>query len=142
MITPEMTQKIEKIAASCDCILYDVVLLKENERAIVRVFITKSGGVGLEECERVSELLSPLLDVEDPVAGEYFLEVSSPGVERALKKPEHFCHSIGELVRIKLADQREIEGTITAANETGVTLNESEEIPYTLIKKAQTFYRW
>lgn len=142
MIGHSTQEKIEKLVQSCGCSLYDLLLLKENERSILRLYITKEGGVSLDDCAMVSDLISPLLDVEDPLAGEYFLEVSSPGIERPLKRPAHYQHALGELARIKFADKNEIEGEIEAADETSVKLKGEEPIPYSLIKKAQTFYRW
>lgn len=142
MIQPALVEKIEKLVRSCGSELYDVLWLKENERSILRVYATKSGGVSLDDCAAISELLSPLLDVEETIEGEYYLEVSSPGIERPLKRPEHFRHALGELARLKLMDKSELEGEIIAADETGVTLQGSEAIPYASIKKAHTFYRW
>ena len=70
--------------------LYDSEITSENGRAIYRVYIIKDGGVSLDDCEAVSRVLSPIFDAMPPVSGEYFLEVSSPGLERKLSKIEHF----------------------------------------------------
>ena len=67
-----------------------------------RVFIDGESGVGLEECEQVSERLGVLLDVEDPIQGDYNLEVSSPGADRKLVKPEHFDRFAGHGIKMKL----------------------------------------
>jgi ribosome maturation factor RimP len=69
---------------------------------VVRIFIDKPGGVGLEDCEIVSSQVSTFLDVEDPVPGNYTLEVSSPGLDRKIRKPEHFQRFIGEEVTVKM----------------------------------------
>ncbi len=65
-----------------------------------------TSGVTLDDCEAVSRLLSPILDVEEPVSGKWFLEVSSPGLERKLTKPRHFALSVGELVKFALAGEK------------------------------------
>lgn len=73
-----------------------------GRRALVRVYIDKPDGVTLDDCKRVSHQLSGLLDVEDPVRGSYTLEVSSPGLDRPLLRPEHFERCAGQEVRVRL----------------------------------------
>lgn len=68
----------------------------------LRVYLEKESGVGVEDCEAVSRQLSSLFDVEDPIAGEYTLEVSSPGLDRPLFAAEQFARYVGEIVKIKL----------------------------------------
>ncbi|MGP1450887.1 MAG: ribosome maturation factor RimP [Wolinella sp.] len=143
MIDSMLNEKIEKLVASFGCNLYDLVLVRENDRQILRLYITKDGGVNLDDCAAVSEMVSPLLDVDEPLGSEYFFEVSSPGIERALKKPSHFRHAIGELVRIKLNDKREVEGKLISADDGCISIEgELNSIAYTEIKKAHTFYIW
>ena len=80
--------------------LVDVEFLKEGGRWILRVFIDKPGGVGHSDCEALSQRLDVLLDEADPIAGTYYLEVSSPGVERPLKKQEDFRRFSGHMVNV------------------------------------------
>ncbi|MFY4786014.1 ribosome maturation factor RimP, partial [Aliarcobacter butzleri] len=68
--------------------LYDIVTVRENDRNIFRVVVTSSGGVNLDKCAEISRMISPILDIEEPMNGVYNLEVSSPGIERKLKKKE------------------------------------------------------
>ena len=68
----------------------------------LRVYIDSPGGIVLDDCEMVSRQVSALLDVHDPIAGEYSLEISSPGLDRPLAKPEHFRRAEGNMVRIKM----------------------------------------
>jgi len=82
--------------------LWDVEFKKEGPDWFLRFFIDKEGGVGIEDCERFSRAIDPVLDEADPIEQSYVLEVSSPGVERVLKKPEHFDRFIGEQVEMKL----------------------------------------
>jgi ribosome maturation factor RimP len=78
-----------------------------GRRGLLRVYIDRESGVTLADCERVSEQLGALLDVEDPLPGSYVLEVSSPGFDRRLRKMEHFERFAGERVRIELREPRD-----------------------------------
>ncbi|MFS8631234.1 MAG: ribosome maturation factor RimP [Bacillales bacterium] len=81
--------------------LVDIEYKKEGKNWFLRVFIDKDSGVGIDECEIVSERLSEKLDEVDPIPYNYFLEVSSPGAERPLKKEKDFLKAIGKNVLIK-----------------------------------------
>lgn len=136
---------LEKLVAECGVKLYDVEIANENGRAIYRIYITKENGVTLDDCEKVSRLLSPIYDVKAPLNGEYVLEVSSPGLERKLTKPEHFKASLNELVRIKLNDKSVLEGKLLAAEEDKIILEleeEEKEISLSDIKSARTYIIW
>lgn len=75
--------------------LVDVEFAKEGGHWYLRIFIDKEGGVGLDDCQAVSALINPLLDEKDPIAQSYLLEVSSPGIERPLKKLRDFERFLG-----------------------------------------------
>ena len=92
----------EPIAVQEDCFIYDVEYVKEGGVWFLRVYIDKYGGVSLDECEAVSRALSTVLDEADPIQQNYYLEVSSPGIERKLKTKEHFDRYIGETIDIGL----------------------------------------
>ncbi|OBV28573.1 hypothetical protein BKN38_09610 [Helicobacter sp. CLO-3] len=112
---------IESIIAPLSCKLYDISLLRENDTQILRISImADDGNTTLDICQAVSEAVSPFLDVKDVIKDAYTLEVSSPGIERALKNPRHFMLSIGERVSMKLVDKSEIEGALIKADENGV----------------------
>jgi ribosome maturation factor RimP len=83
--------------------LADLELKSEGRRQVLRIFIDKPGGVTLDDCAEVSREVSALFEVEDPIGTAYTLEVSSPGLDRPLKKPRDFERQIGHLVRIKTA---------------------------------------
>ena len=84
-------------------------------------------GIGVEDCERVSRELSALLDVEDPIAVPYQLEVSSPGVDRILRTPAHYQRQLGQRTHVELVaprdGRRRFTGTLTRADEDGFELN-------------------
>jgi len=126
--------------------LVDVEFLHERDSWILRLFIDKPGGVGLEDCEAVSRAVETPLDVEDVVEHTYHLEVSSPGLERPLKKPEHFRRAGGRVVRVKTfaplgePPRRNFRGVLTAVADDGVTVEVegagSFQIPFRDIAKA------
>lgn len=96
------------IAAENGCELWDVEYVKEAGAWFLRVYIDKDGGVTIEDCEAVSRVLSDRLDEADPIEGSYTLEVSSAGLGRVLKKPEHFKRFLNQEVEVKL--YRPVEG--------------------------------
>ena len=83
------------------CTLWDVEYVKEAGEWFLRVYIDRAGGVSIDDCEAVSRPLSDALDEADPIAGSYTFEVSSAGLDRPLKKPEHFEQSMGRQVDVK-----------------------------------------
>ncbi|MFN7973186.1 MAG: ribosome maturation factor RimP [Acidobacteriota bacterium] len=105
------------ILARFDLRLYDIELHRGRKRSLLRVTIDRPGqGVDVEDCARVSEVLSEVLDVEDPIPGAYNLEVSSPGLDRKLVKPRHYRGSLGSLVRAQLRNPpgKTVEGILRA----------------------------
>ncbi|HDZ5017646.1 TPA: ribosome maturation factor RimP [Campylobacter jejuni] len=145
---------LEALCKEANLELYDSELTSENGKKIYRVFVMKPldekgqrVGVNLDDCARLSEILSPIFDVEPPVNGEYFLEVSSPGLERKLGKIEHFAKSIGELVKITTNEKEKIEAKIISVEDESITLENLENqekttINFNDVKKAKTFIIW
>ncbi|HED6221080.1 TPA: ribosome maturation factor RimP [Campylobacter coli] len=138
---------LEALCKEAGLSFYDDELVSENGRKIYRIYVQKEGGVNLDDCVRLSEILSPIFDVEPPVNGEYFLEVSSPGLERKLSKIEHFAKSIGELVKIATNEKEKFEAKIIAVDDENITLEnletqEKTTINFNDIKKARTFVEW
>ena len=136
---------LKALCAEAGLVFYDDELVSENSRKIYRIYVSKEGGVSLDDCARLSEILSPILDLNPPVTTEYSLEVSSTGLERKLSKLEHFEKSIGELVSINTTSKEKIQGKLTdVRGEILVLENEGEklEINFTEVKKARTFVIW
>ena len=106
--------------------IYDVEYVKEGSDYYLRAYIDKPEGVNIIDCENVSRALSEALDKEDFIPDAYILEVSSPGLGRALKKDKHLQKSIGETVEIKtykpIGGEKEFEGTLKAYDADTVTL--------------------
>ena len=93
-----LKEKIEKIGYE----LYDVEYSKEGKNYFLRVYIDKNEGISLEDCEKVNNEIIPLLDEADYITNMYFLEVSSPGIERIIRKEKHLKQNIGNEVELKL----------------------------------------
>ncbi|TXE84464.1 ribosome maturation factor RimP [Campylobacter peloridis] len=138
---------LEALCKEANLSFYDDELVSENGRKIYRIYVQKEGGVGLDDCARLSEILSPIFDVEPPVNGEYFLEVSSCGLERKLSKLDHFAKSINELVKITTNEKEKIKAKIISVNDENINLEDLETkekitINFNDIKKAKTFVQW
>lgn len=97
-----LTALIEPVVASLGLELWGVDMVVQGRNKTLCVYIECEPGVGVTDCEEVSRQLSSLFDVEDPITGEYTLEVSSPGLDRPLFKTEHYELYIGETVKVKL----------------------------------------
>lgn len=106
--------------------IYDVEYVKEGPHWFLRLFICRDEGVNIDDCEAVSRALSAVLDEKDFVASNYFLEVSSPGVERNLRQDEHFENAVGEMVKIKLYKEvdglKEAEGVLLSCDGGRITV--------------------
>ncbi len=95
-------QLAEPIAAESGFYIYDIEYIKEGGLWFLRVYIDKDGGITMDECEAFSRTLSDTLDEAGPISGNYYLEVSSPGIERRLKTEAHFRRYIGSVIDISL----------------------------------------
>ena len=104
ILDPRVTNEIEKIAAESGCRLLAVETAGAGRQLVLRLVLEKEGGgVTLEDCERVSRDVSPLLDAQDSIGHRYFLEVSSPGLDRRLYSLEDARRFVGSRVRIRSA---------------------------------------
>ncbi|MBT8098431.1 MAG: ribosome maturation factor RimP [Gammaproteobacteria bacterium] len=124
--------------------LSDLEVKLGGKGGVIRVFIDKPDGVDLHDCEKVSLAVSALLDVEDPVPGNYNLEVSSPGLDRKLTKVEHFQRFMGETVKVQmrlpLDGRRRFRGRLTAADDETIVVDvdgESHTLPIATIDTAR-----
>ncbi|MDH3363862.1 MAG: ribosome maturation factor RimP [Gammaproteobacteria bacterium] len=106
--------------------LADLEVRLGGKNGLVRLFIDSPEGIGLDDCAKVSRAVSALLDVEDPVPGNYNLEVSSPGLDRKLRKVEHFQRFIGQTVKVKLRfpleGRRRFRGTLLSAGDQNIVV--------------------
>lgn len=138
-------EQITKIVESCGVSLYDTEVANEFDKKIFRIYITSKEGINLDKCAEISRILSPIFDLEPPLEGEYLFEVSSPGIERKLTKPEHYSASLGEKVKIKLKTKEKFIGLLEAFNGNDASVrveNELKQISLDEIESARTYFEW
>lgn len=136
-------EKIENIGYE----LYDVEYAKEGKNYFLRIFIDKPEGIDIEDCEKVNNEINDILDTADYIKEQYFLEVSSPGIERVLKKDRHLKQNIGKEVQIKLfkkdeQGRKEIQGTLKAFDAEYIILEGDVKIERKNISQIKTIYNW
>ncbi len=114
----ELWELLEPAVESAGFELSDLEFNPGRSRALLRLFIDSEQGVTVDDCERVSRQVSSVLDVADPVGGQYSLEVSSPGLDRRLVKPAHFDRFAGAEVQVRLRrlidGRRRVQGSLVA----------------------------
>lgn len=135
---------IEPVVRSMECELWGLEYVGVGRNARLVVYIEKEAGVDVDDCARVSRQLSHVLDVEEPLKGKYTLEVSSPGVDRKLFRPEHYQVCAGEQVTVQLIrpfeDRRKFKGLLVGLEGEDVVLRSGDEeflLPFTEIERAQ-----
>ncbi len=119
--------------------VYDVEYVKEGPHWFLRIFITGGDGVSLDDCEIISRAVGDVLDRDDVVKENYFLEVSSPGIERALRQDFHFDGAIGENIRVMLKNGKTVEGVLMAHDADNITVDDNP-IGKQNIKKANILF--
>ena len=129
--------------------LYDVKYEKEGKNYYLRIIIDKPEGIDINDCEKVNNEINDILDEADYIKEQYFLEVSSPGIERTLRKEKHFLKQIGNEILIKLYKpidkQKEITGILEEYNKEEIIIkqnNENIKIDLNNIALAKTIFNW
>ncbi len=148
-ITAKLLDICEPVITGAGYELVDIVYRREQHGWVMRVFIDGVGGIDCEDCERVSRELSPVLDVADPVSQAYSLEVSSPGVDRPLRTPEHFRNSIGSVAKVVLGQgldgRRNFKGELVAVEPETVVIDvegQQFRLPVSDIDSARIIPNW
>ena len=130
-IENQVQSLLEPIIVNLGYELYDVMYVKEGKDYYLRVFIDKESGITIEDCEKVNEVINDVLDEEDLIPDSYFLEVSSPGLERLLRKEKHFFKNIGKEVVVKLYrpmnKKRDFIGILKSFENDKITLKVEKE---------------
>ena len=136
---------IEKLGYS----LYDVEYVKEGPEYYLRIYIDKESGIDLNDCEKVSNEINEILDKADYIKEQYYLEVSSPGIERKLRKDKHLEQNISKNVEIKLFKKdnngkKEYTGKLKAFNQEEIIIEIDKEITIERknIAQIKTIYEW
>jgi len=131
--------------------IVDIELRPEGGRGgrVLRLYLDKDGGPNVDELSRVSRELSELLDIQDVVEGAYTLEVSSPGINRPLKRPEHFARFVGKRVRVRTREmidgRRSFVGQLLQVWPERIALDQDGrkcEIPFSVIEKSNYEHDW
>ena len=127
-VTDTVAALAAPIVEQAGCTLWDVEYVKEAGEWFLRVYIDKEGGVNIDHCEAVSRPLSDLLDEADPIQGSYTFEVSSAGLDRVLRKSEHYELCKGQQVDVKLYrpldGRKEYTGTLNGFVDGNVTVDD------------------
>ncbi len=137
---------IEKIGYE----LYDVEYAKEGKNYFLRIFIDNEKGIDLNDCEKVNDRITDILDEENYIKEQYFLEVSSPGIERVLRKDKHLKQNIGEQINIKLFKKdengkKEYLGKLKEFDDFKIVIEQDEneiQIERKNISQIKTVYNW
>lgn len=149
-IHQQLETLLEPVAASLGCDLWGLEYLPQGKhRSLLRIYIDKADGIGVEDCEKVSRQASSVLDVEDPISSEYILEVSSPGMDRPLFKLHQYVSNAGEQASIRLRiafdGRRNFKGLLKGVEDDDVVLEAGGEeylLPFELIDKANIIPRF
>ncbi|KGI40135.1 ribosome maturation factor RimP [Clostridium tetani] len=137
----------EPIVNDLDYELYYLEFVNENKENYLRIYIDSESGIGLEDCEKVSRAVSAMLDEKDPIDTSYYLEVSSPGLERQLYDDKHIEDNIGKTACVRLESLfnggRKFEGKLKSFDNENLTLGinaEDFKIPRKKIKRINLIY--
>lgn len=120
--------------------IWDVIYKKEGADWYLRILIDKEDGITIDDCVDMTHAITPMLDKKDPISQEYMLEVSSPGINRKLTKPEHFEKYIGDEIRVKLirplkTGEKVLDGELIRADKDEIELKLDEDTSVTIEKK-------
>lgn len=125
--------------------VYDVMYQKEGKDNYLRIFIDKEDGIDLNDCEKVNNSINDILDEKDYIKAQYFLEISSPGLERNLRRDEQFLESIGKKIEVHLYDSvnksKVVTGILNEFNENDIVID-NLKIDKSNIASAKTIYNW
>ncbi len=152
----KVSEKVWAVATSAaeqnGCKLYDLEFVGSNQGRTLRVFIDRSEGVSVNDCEAVSRTLNLHLDQGDLIPGaSYNLEVSSPGLDRILKRPEHFTSAIGADIQLRLKDapegssQKQFTGKVLAVTNEGIDFESNGatlKVPFSNIEKGKMIFNF
>ena len=125
--------------------VYDVIYQKEGKDNYLRIFIDSNKGIDLNDCEKVNDSVNDILDEKDYIKAQYYLEISSPGVERNLRRDEQFMDSINKNIEVHLYNNinnnKIITGILNECNDNNIVVN-NIKIEKSNIASAKTIYNW
>ena len=148
-IEKKVYELLENIIIKLGYELYDVIYAKEGKEYYLRIVIDKREGIDINDCEKVNNAINDILDEADYIKEQYFLEVSSPGIERILRQEKHFLCQVGNEIDIKLFkpidNKKELIGTLIEYNNKEILIEvEKKQIKIDLkdIALAKTIFNW
>jgi ribosome maturation factor RimP len=145
----QLEAMITPVVESLNCGLWGIDLQTQGRNSTLRIYIDRENGVSVEDCESVSRRVSALMDVEEPLPGNYTLEVSSPGMDRILFRMEQYAESIGETVDVRLIrpfeGRRRLTGVLAGIEDDEIVLRVEEDeylLPLEWIQRARIVPRF
>ena len=149
-IEEKVAKLVEPIIEEIGYELYDVEYAKEGKNYFLRIFIDNEKGIDLNDCEKVNDAITDILDEENYIKEQYFLEVSSPGIERVLRKDKHLEQNIGEQINIKLFKKdengkKEYFGQLKEFDDFKIVIEQEEDeiqVERKNISQIKTVYNW
>ena len=147
-IEEKIENLVSKTIKDLGYLLYDVEYVKEGKDYFLRIYIDSEKGIDLNDCEKVSNVLTELIDKEDPIKDQYFLEVSSTGVERVLRKDEHLEANLENEIQIKLFKPQDgkkmYKGILKSFDKDYIIISNEEDIKIDRknISQIKTVYNW
>lgn len=149
-IEEKVTNLVEPIIEKIGYELYDVEYAKEGKNYFLRIFIDSEKGIDLNDCEKVNDAITDILDTENYIKDQYFLEISSPGIERVLRKDKHLEKNIGTDINVKLFKKdengkKEYLGKLKEYNQNEIVIEQEEneiKIERKNISQIKTVYNW
>lgn len=146
------SQSLESLFApvveALGCCLWGIEFRSSQKHAHVKIFIDHEDGITLDQCSEVSQQISAVLDVEDPISVPYTLEVSSPGIERPLLKLEHYRRYLGSQIKVRLTwaleGRKNFTGELITVEDDDITIaTDSEEVSFSVdaVKRAHLIYQ-
>ncbi len=144
-----LTEMLAPVAEALGYELLGVEFMPQGRHSLLRIYIDGPDGVTVDDCAKVSEQVSAVLDVEDPIQGEFTLEVSSPGLDRPLFTQAHFEAVVGKMVQVRLAfpveGRRKFKGRLLAVEEGQLSVEvdgKSYALPVDQVDKANLVHEW
>jgi ribosome maturation factor RimP len=144
VLREKLSQWLRPVVEGLGCELWEIEYSPGRGSGLLRLYIDAPAGVSVDDCERVSRAVSELLDAEDPIPGQYTLEVSSPGIERPLRTAEQFARYAGEQVFVEMVhlvdERRRFKGLLVEARPDAIEVEvegRRHVLPLTGIRKAQ-----
>lgn len=149
-IEEKVTNLVEPIIEKIGYELYDVEYAKEGKNYFLRIFIDSEKGIDLNDCEKVNDAITDILDTENYIKDQYFLEISSPGIERVLRKDKHLEKNIGTDINVKLFKKdengkKEYLGKLKEYNQNEIVIEQEDKeikIERKNISQIKTVYNW